>query len=108
VLKVDKSFVDPVAAGGSGAALAGAIVALGVALGLRTVAEGIESAEQAARLGAMGCALGQGFYFAGPLDADEVAAALAGDVAELGSANATYASPDRVPSFPPPAAMATY
>ncbi len=77
VLKVDKSFVDPVAGGGQAAALAGAIVALGGALGLRTVAEGIESAEQAERLGAMGCALGQGFYFAAPLDPAEVGEALA-------------------------------
>jgi EAL domain-containing protein (putative c-di-GMP-specific phosphodiesterase class I) len=42
------------------------------------VAEGIEHAEQAAALRALGCDLGQGFHFAGPLDADALAAFLRG------------------------------
>ena len=67
VLKIDKSFIDEVAGGGQPAALAGAIVALGSALGLRTVAEGIETAEQAAALGEMGCGLAQGYHFGRPL-----------------------------------------
>ncbi len=78
VLKVDKSFVERVAEGGQPAALAAAIVALGAALGLRTVAEGVENAEQAAQLEDMGCTLGQGFHFAAPLAPDEVEAVLVG------------------------------
>ncbi len=74
VLKMDKSFVDHVAGGGQPAALAGAIVALGAALSLRTVAEGIETAAQAAVLGRMGCALGQGYYFGRPLAPEVVTA----------------------------------
>jgi diguanylate cyclase (GGDEF)-like protein/PAS domain S-box-containing protein len=78
VLKIDKSFVDSVAAGGRPAALAAAIVALGDALGLRTVAEGVESAEQAAALERAGCALAQGYHFAPPLPPEAVDALLAG------------------------------
>ena len=77
VLKIDKSFVDQIAGGGQPAALAGAIVAIGDALSLRTVAEGVETAEQAAALSAMGCALGQGYHFARPLPPAEVDAWLA-------------------------------
>ena len=68
VLKIDKSFVDAVADGGSGAALARTIVAMGEALGLRTVAEGVEREDQRAALAALGCPLGQGYLFARPLD----------------------------------------
>jgi diguanylate cyclase (GGDEF)-like protein len=67
VLKIDKSFVDHVTAGGKGLVLARAIIALGDALGLRTVAEGIERPEQAEALRALGCHLGQGYLFARPL-----------------------------------------
>jgi EAL domain-containing protein (putative c-di-GMP-specific phosphodiesterase class I) len=72
VLKLDKAFVDGVARGGSDAALARTILAIGEALKLDTVAEGIEQADQHATLQEMGCALGQGFHFARPLPAEAV------------------------------------
>jgi diguanylate cyclase (GGDEF)-like protein len=74
VLKIDKAFIDGVARGGSDAALARAIVGLAATLGLRSVAEGIERAEQAAELRAAGCEYGQGMLFAGTLGAHEVGA----------------------------------
>ena len=75
VLKVDKSFVDALSAGNSErASLVGAIVNLGMTLGLHVTAEGIEGPEQLARLRAMGCELGQGFYFDRPMGADELRA----------------------------------
>jgi diguanylate cyclase (GGDEF)-like protein len=77
VLKIDKSFVDEVAAGGQPAALAAAIVALGEAFSLRTVAEGVESAEQVAALGRIGCTVAQGYHFSRPLGAEAVTAWLA-------------------------------
>ena len=77
VLKIDKAFVDRVADGGSGAALARTVVALGAALGLRTVAEGIETAAQRAALAALGCPLGQGYLFARPLSGPDARALLA-------------------------------
>jgi diguanylate cyclase (GGDEF)-like protein/PAS domain S-box-containing protein len=67
ILKIDKSFVDGVAAGGTDAALARTIIALGDMLSLRCVAEGIEEADQRAHLRDLGCTLGQGYYFARPM-----------------------------------------
>ena len=67
VLKIDRAFVDGVARGGSNAALARTIVALGDALGLRAIAEGVEQEVQQAALAALGCRLGQGYLFARPL-----------------------------------------
>lgn len=46
-------------------------------VGLRTVAEGIEHAEQLAALGVLGCQEGQGYLFARPLDARAASAWLA-------------------------------
>jgi EAL domain-containing protein (putative c-di-GMP-specific phosphodiesterase class I) len=77
VLKIDKSFVDGVARGGSDAALARAVIALGEVLSLRTVAEGIARPQQQERLQALGCQFGQGFFFAEPLEAAAVEALLA-------------------------------
>ena len=73
VLKIDRSFVDSVARGGSEAALARTIVALGNALGLEAVAEGIEHGSQQEALAALGCERGQGYFFARPLDPAEFA-----------------------------------
>ena len=78
VLKIDKRFVDGVAAGGSDGALARTIIALAESLGLRTVAEGIEHEGQREALRALGCELGQGYLFARPMSA----AALPGWLAE--------------------------
>ena len=75
--KIDESFVDRIDEGGHDAALVRTIVALGEMLGLTTVAEGVERAAQRERLSALGCAMGQGYLFARPLDAAGVAAFLA-------------------------------
>jgi diguanylate cyclase (GGDEF)-like protein len=70
VLKVDRTFVERVTRGGSHAAVTRALVALGDALHVSTVAEGIETEEQRAYLAALGCPLGQGYLFARPLEPD--------------------------------------
>ncbi len=77
VLKIDKSFVDGVATDGHDPVLTRAIVALGAALGLRVVAEGVERAAQADVLRALGCGYGQGYHFARPLPAAAFAELLA-------------------------------
>jgi diguanylate cyclase (GGDEF)-like protein len=69
-LKIDKSFVDGVALKGHDTAIVQAIIALGHALGLKVIAEGVETPEQVEELRALGSELGQGFYFAAPLSAD--------------------------------------
>jgi EAL domain-containing protein (putative c-di-GMP-specific phosphodiesterase class I) len=57
-------------------ALARAIIGIGSTLKLTTLAEGIEMAEQRAGLAALGCELGQGYYFARPLPAESIEAIL--------------------------------
>ena len=74
-LKIAKPFVDRVGHGEVGR-LAAAIVSLGESLRLEIVAEGIEEAEQRDGLRALGCALGQGYYFARPLPETEARAYL--------------------------------
>jgi diguanylate cyclase (GGDEF)-like protein/PAS domain S-box-containing protein len=77
VLKVDKSFVDRLTTHDDGAVLVRAVVDLAGALGLRTVAEGIETVEQLRVLEELGCGYGQGYYFARPMPASAVAELLA-------------------------------
>jgi EAL domain-containing protein (putative c-di-GMP-specific phosphodiesterase class I) len=56
----------------SSAAVVRAIIALAGSLRLEVIAEGIETAEQAERVAALGCQLGQGFHYALPLPAREL------------------------------------
>ena len=78
ILKLDKRFVDGVAEPGHDAALALTIIALGDALALRVVAEGIETEAQRRALVGFGCPHGQGYLFARPMsgaDAERLLAA---------------------------------
>ncbi len=77
-LKIAGEFVQVAEGDSRSAALAGAIVALGESLGISTVAEGIETEEHARRMRALGCTYGQGYFFAKPLGADEIAAGVEG------------------------------
>ena len=70
LLKIDKSFVHGVALHGHDTAIVEAIIALGHALGLRVIAEGVETPAQLMELRALGSELGQGFLFGGPLSND--------------------------------------
>jgi predicted signal transduction protein with EAL and GGDEF domain len=53
-------------------------VALGESLDISTVAEGIESKEQAERMRSLGCTYGQGFFFAKPMSPAEIEAGVEG------------------------------
>ena len=66
VVKVDRSFVAGLGDDGEDDAIVGAVVGLTQRLGLRSVAEGVETHEQADRLREMGCDVGQGYLFARP------------------------------------------
>jgi len=77
VLKVDKAFVTGLGRERADAAIAGAVITLAHALGMAVVAEGIETAGEAALLRGLGCETGQGYYFARPLPPDALAARLA-------------------------------
>jgi EAL domain-containing protein (putative c-di-GMP-specific phosphodiesterase class I) len=72
ILKIAREFVATPEAGPDGWAFAHAIIALGRTLGLRIVAEGIETTEQLDQLREMGCELGQGFLFASPVMGREI------------------------------------
>ena len=73
VLKIAKPFVDAIASSSTDARLARTVVRLGDTLALKTIAEGIESAEQRQVLRELRCSYGQGFHFAEPLTAEDAA-----------------------------------
>ncbi len=73
-LKIDRSFVQPVAAGAEHEVIVRAIVTLAHNLGMDVIAEGIETQEQLDRLKALGCQFGQGFFFAEPMEAEAASA----------------------------------
>jgi len=79
VLKIDGSFVANLGAGRDQRELVRAIVRLGETLHLETVAEGIETSGQAIDMRAMGATRGQGYFFAHPLEAAELAEVLSGE-----------------------------
>ena len=75
-LKVDKSFVTGATDARSPVILK-SIVGLAHDLGMQVVAEGIESADDVARLKSIGCDMGQGFHFSPPLNPQDAVAFLA-------------------------------
>ncbi|MEA2419414.1 MAG: hypothetical protein QOE60_1620 [Thermoleophilaceae bacterium] len=78
ILKIARPFVHELTEDDNDPALVRGIIELARSLGLRMVAEGIESPEQEAMLRAFGCPLGQGFLFARPLEPQQLHAMLAG------------------------------
>jgi diguanylate cyclase (GGDEF)-like protein len=75
-LKVDRSFVRDMATDTNDAAIVTAIVRMARSLGLRTVAEGVETIEQLEQLRALGCDSAQGYYFGKPMAATRYPAIL--------------------------------
>jgi diguanylate cyclase (GGDEF)-like protein len=69
VLKIDKSFVSGMMTDPDAVAIVRAVLSLADALGMTTTAEGVETVELATTLATLGCAHGQGYYFARPLEA---------------------------------------
>jgi diguanylate cyclase (GGDEF)-like protein len=69
-LKIDRSFVNETAKGGRDAVIAQAIISLGHALGLRVLAEGVETREQLDFLRLHGCNEYQGYFFSRPCAVD--------------------------------------
>jgi diguanylate cyclase (GGDEF)-like protein len=76
IIKIDKSFVSGAGDVPDSCALARAIVQLGQTLRLSTVAEGIETGAQLTAMRGAGCEYGQGFHFAKPVPASELAVLL--------------------------------
>jgi EAL domain-containing protein (putative c-di-GMP-specific phosphodiesterase class I) len=67
-LKIDRTFVSRIGNNGSGAEIVQTIMALAHDLGMKVVAEGIETDEQLAKLQTMECEYGQGYFFTKPVD----------------------------------------
>ncbi len=96
-IKIDRSFVTPLDDPRQGAGVVRAIIEIARALGLTTVAEGIETPTQLRLLQQLGCVLGQGYLFSRPLERDAMAdlvarktgPVFAGEVATTGGKGAT-------------------
>jgi PAS domain S-box-containing protein len=72
-LKIDRSFVSSMQEQRQSRKIVSAVVGLGQSLGLTTIAEGIETQEQAEMLLWLGCELGQGWLYGKPVPATELA-----------------------------------
>jgi hypothetical protein len=94
IIKVDRSFVRDVADNAAGSII-DLIIALGRRLDIETVAEGVEEESQAERLRLMRCTRAQGFLFATPMPADDVA----GYLGAAGSMSRAAAQPDHGPGL---------
>ncbi|MES4793367.1 MAG: hypothetical protein C4321_10680, partial [Chloroflexota bacterium] len=76
-LKIDRSFVQKMEDGGENAEIVRTILTLARTLRMEVIAEGVETAEQAARLAALDCQFCQGFFYSRPLDEEAAGALLA-------------------------------
>jgi len=71
-VKIDRSFVTDLAAGGADTSLISAVVAIASSFGMSTVAEGVEEPDQAERLIELGCQKAQGYLFSRAVPALEL------------------------------------
>ncbi|WP_176738719.1 putative bifunctional diguanylate cyclase/phosphodiesterase [Micromonospora pallida] len=85
-VKVDRSFVIRMADSPEAAAIVRTTVGLAHELGLRVVAEGVETAEQRIALAELGCTAAQGYHFFKPMPADKISAVL-GSLLDSATAN---------------------
>ncbi len=75
-LKIDRSFVSSIGVEREESAIVGAIIALGESLGIKVIAEGVETLKQLETLRDMRCPQAQGFWFSKPLDRTAMGALL--------------------------------
>ena len=72
ILKIDRMFVDGISRDIEDTSIVAAVIAIGKSLGIKTVAEGVETPAQLAFLTARGCDSGQGHLFSPPLPPEEI------------------------------------
>jgi diguanylate cyclase (GGDEF)-like protein len=68
-LKIDRSFVSPIDAEGNNGEIVNTIITLAHSLGIKAIAEGVETAHQLAQLRKLGCDEAQGYFFSKPVNA---------------------------------------
>ncbi len=71
-LKIDRSFIEGLNYDEESFEIVRTIITLAKTLGMETISEGIETAEQLTELKNLGCQFGQGYLFAKPLDVQEI------------------------------------
>jgi EAL domain-containing protein (putative c-di-GMP-specific phosphodiesterase class I) len=76
-VKIDQSFVRRMLTNAKDEEIVRAVINLSATLGLRVIAEGIETAEHLKRLRELGCDYGQGYLFSKPVDAAAIETLLA-------------------------------
>ncbi|MGO7686922.1 putative bifunctional diguanylate cyclase/phosphodiesterase [Rhizobium ruizarguesonis] len=76
IIKIDKSFIDRMVPGDAGTFIVEGLIGIADKLGIRVVAEGIETEPQAVQLSQLGCKLGQGYLFSKAVDRTVAAAIL--------------------------------
>src|SRR5262249_1173431 len=107
-VKIDRSFVARIGGSLADEAIVEAVIDLAHALGLRVIAEGIEEIGQADALIRMGADQAQGYHFARPAPADDVAAKLTtawcGVAPPAAAAQHAEPRPDDLPGFNSPRA----
>jgi diguanylate cyclase len=105
-VKVDRSFVNGLGRGGDDDVIVGAVLSMAAALSLSTVAEGVETADQRARLLGLGARNAQGWLFSKALPADQATAHLHGVPAPRQALESTTiestTEPAETPRFPDP------
>jgi EAL domain-containing protein (putative c-di-GMP-specific phosphodiesterase class I) len=75
-VKIDQTFVQGLVVDDEDERIVAAVIDLAANLGLRSIAEGVETEDQLARLRELGCDQAQGYLFARPLPAHDVATAI--------------------------------
>ncbi len=91
-VKIDRSFITPLFVDAGTSAIVRAAIELSHALGLETIAEGVEDQAVVEMLGAMGCDFAQGYVFARPMTAEKLVGWLA--------SHANYQVPEPAPVIP--------
>lgn len=86
LLKIDASFIRSMLAKRESRKIVAAAIGLGHSLGIETVAEGVESEEQAAMLLGLGCGIAQGWLFGAPASDANLAPRAVAPTAQIGEA----------------------
>jgi diguanylate cyclase (GGDEF)-like protein len=102
ILKIDRAFISTIETDTNDVQLAPAIVGLARTLGLRAIAEGVETAAQAEALKTVGCELAQGYYYSRPVTAEGLDTLLAKPIMDR---SRTTRWDQTVQVSPPPAAL---